>query len=139
VKVDGANDMPKGALLNFKMEPYSFGVDEDGDPIETWIVSNDVEELQPQPPEPDKLTAAQKVAFEALCNIVSQIAPASLRLPPGTQVATVEAWKVEVLRRGGATGKNPHRDFNNLRLALQVRHLIGVDGAYVWPVFRKGK
>lgn len=33
-----ANDAPEGELLRFKLEPYVFGVDEDGDPISAHIV-----------------------------------------------------------------------------------------------------
>ena len=49
----------------------------------------------------------------------------------------MEMWKAEVFRRGGATSKNPHRDFDRRREALQAKHLIAVDGDYVWPVFSK--
>jgi AAA domain-containing protein len=134
VEVTGANDLPKGALLNFKMEPYRLGTDEDGDPIETWIASNETFEPEPQAKKKG-LRAAQSIAFEALCNVCSLSAPASLNQLPGTQVATMEMWKAEVFRRGGDQGKNPHRDFDRRRESLQAAHLIAVDGQYVWPVF----
>jgi hypothetical protein len=37
-----ANDAPTGELLRFKLDPYVFGNDEDGDPIAVHIVSPDV-------------------------------------------------------------------------------------------------
>jgi hypothetical protein len=137
VEVTGANDMPTGSLLNFKMEPYSLGDDDDGDPVETWIVSSETFEPQPQAKKQSALRAGQRIAFEALCNVCNQPAPASLNQPPGTQVTTMEMWKAEMFRRGGSASKNPHRDFDRRREALQAAHLIAVDGKYVWPVFKK--
>lgn len=84
VEVTGANDLPKGALLNFKMEPYNLGTDEDGDPVETWIVSSETFEPKPQAKKQISLKDTQRIAFEALCNVCSQSAPASLNQPPGT-------------------------------------------------------
>jgi hypothetical protein len=57
--------------------------------------------------------------------------PASLNLPFGVEVATLEMWKAEYFRRG-AGGTNPHRDFDRRREALQAKHLVAVDGSYVW-------
>jgi len=34
-----ANDAPEGELLRFKLEPYVFGADEDGDPVSAHIVA----------------------------------------------------------------------------------------------------
>ena len=34
-----ANDAPEGELLRFRLEPYVFGRDEDGDPTQTYIVA----------------------------------------------------------------------------------------------------
>ena len=39
--VTKANDQPEGVLTGFKLEPFEFGRDEDGDPIRTFILSSD--------------------------------------------------------------------------------------------------
>ena len=51
-----ANDSPIGELLCFKLEPYSFGVDDDGDPINVHIVNSKIIAAQPS-----KRKAATKV------------------------------------------------------------------------------
>jgi hypothetical protein len=37
-----ANDAPEGELLRFRLEPFIFGNDEDGDTIQTYIVAPDI-------------------------------------------------------------------------------------------------
>ena len=37
-----ANDQPEGLLTSFKLEPFDFGLDEDGDPFRTFIVSPEI-------------------------------------------------------------------------------------------------
>lgn len=37
-----ANDSPEGELVRFRLEPFIFGVDEDGDAIQTYIVAPDI-------------------------------------------------------------------------------------------------
>jgi hypothetical protein len=37
-----ANDAPEGELLRFRLEPFIFGVDEDGDAIQTYIVTPNI-------------------------------------------------------------------------------------------------
>jgi hypothetical protein len=42
VKTVKANDAPEGELLRFRLEPFSFGIDEDGDDIKTYFVAPDI-------------------------------------------------------------------------------------------------
>ena len=40
--VKKANDQPEDVLTSFRLEPFDFGLDEDGDPFRTFILSDEI-------------------------------------------------------------------------------------------------
>jgi hypothetical protein len=145
VSVYKANELPEGPLLRFKMEPYDTGIrDEDGKPIEIWIPAS---EIIPAPTtskkKTPKLTSKQQNALDCLVQVAANgmSAPASTGLPFGCQVATLDQWREELIRRavidGGST--NPQARFSEIVNALQKYHVARVDGIYVWPLIETGE
>jgi hypothetical protein len=66
--VKKANDQPEGLLTTFRLEPFDFGPDEDGDPFRTFILSG---ETTSDAPVIDRaLSDRQKLAVEALAEAV---------------------------------------------------------------------
>jgi RecA-family ATPase len=63
--VTKANDQPEGPLMSFTLEPFEFRKDEDGNPIETFIVSDktpDKGDMSPARPR-SRLNHGEKVAW----------------------------------------------------------------------------
>jgi hypothetical protein len=64
VTIHKANEMPTGPLLQFRMEPRDTGmVDDDGEPVEVWIVSAD--DIAPAEPA-ERQTKSQRKFRDAL-------------------------------------------------------------------------
>jgi AAA domain len=134
VTVKKANDQPDGALTSFRLEPFDFGLDEDGDPVRTFIVSQEI--LTGALP-CKKLSDRQKLALAALTEALlshGRPAPAEYELPQGVKVVALERWKTELFRGGvlDVEGSNPRARFAEIRLKLVARHLIGVRDGFVW-------
>jgi hypothetical protein len=132
------NDQPEGVLTSFRLEPFEFGVDEDGDPFRTFIVSK--ENLTGTQAE-RALSDRQRNALAALTEAVlsrGRDAPAEYSLPHGIKVVTAEEWKTELLRENVIDGDstNPRARFNELRTALKAKHLIGSRDDLVWSAQR---
>jgi hypothetical protein len=135
--VNKANDQPEDMLTSFRLEPFDFGPDEDGDPFRTFILSEDVPAGGVT--ERSSLSDRQKLAIEALIEATlshGKDAPAEHGLPAGVKVVTAEQWKTEIYRRKvlDPDGKNPRARFNELRTALAAKKLIGVRDELVWAV-----
>jgi hypothetical protein len=133
--VKKANDQPEDVLTSFRLEPFDFGPDEDGDPFRTFILSDEIitglvaDRL---------LSNRQRLALEALAEVVlshGQDAPTDFQLPYGIKVVAAETWKVELLRRNilDPNAKNPRARFSELRLSLAAKKLIGTRDDVVWP------
>ena len=132
--VTKANDQTEGELTSFRLEPYDFGADEDGDPFRTFIVSR--EPMTGAVTSDRNLSDRQKLALEALANCGSRPAPAELGLPVGIQVVAVDEWRDEMFSRGVLDKKaaNPRTDFQRIRLQLAARRMIGERNEFVWLV-----
>jgi hypothetical protein len=133
--VDKANDQPEGLLTNFELEPFEFGLDEDGDPFRTFILSKEIPADAPKAEH--ELSANQRLALEALAEILlfcGREAPSEYQLPPRIKVVTADEWKTELFRRNviDSKGSNPRARFDELRKRLQAKHLIGVRDDFVW-------
>src|SRR3954469_24744766 len=64
--VTKANDQPEGPLTTFRMETFDFGLDEDGDPITTSVVSDDVPDKSLAKGKPKRLNHGEQVAMKML-------------------------------------------------------------------------
>jgi hypothetical protein len=99
-----ANDAPIGELLRFKLEPYVFGNDEDGDPISAHIVASEIIAAQPIPLK--KATAAPREgrAVRALRDAIIEVLDGraeTIQIANGQKVkaAAVENVQAEFTKR----------------------------------------
>ena len=86
-----------------------------------------------------KLSPRQKLALAAFDECAASSgtpAPPSLELPARTVVVQISAWREELYRKGvlDRDAKSPREEFKRVRIQLQVRSLIGVNGELVWKV-----
>jgi len=134
-----ANDQPEGPLTTFKLETFEFGLDEDGDPITTSIVSTDVPDREPNSGSRSALSDQQKIALDSLTEVLITFGvdpPATFQLPRSVRVVNVANWREEMFRRGAldSEARNPRTDFKRVRDALVTRNLIGFRDNLVWKV-----
>jgi hypothetical protein len=135
-RVIKGNDQPEGELTAFKLESAELGFDEDGDPITTAILSDELFDSKAAKPT-RKLSDRQKLALdalnEAICNS-GKPAPGTWQLPSGVQVVGLETWREQLTRMGviDPDAPNPRQDFKRIREALAARKLIGQRDEFVW-------
>ena len=137
--VKKGNDQPEGALTGFQLEPFDLGIDEDGDPVRTFIVGREIYAGSGQAKR--GLSDRQRLALEALAEVTlsrGRDAPAEYQLPLGIRVVTAEDWKAELLRQNviDRDGSNPRARFIELRIALAARKAIGSRDDWVWSAAR---
>jgi len=142
VTVTKANDQPEGELTAFKLEPFDFELDEDGDPFQVYIVSAEtvvtevVFESKRQ-----KLSDKQVLALRALTEAVltsGQNPPPSYGLPQGIKVVTLKDWQEELCRSNvlDREDRMAKTRFKELRDSLDKRRLIGTRDMWVWSAAR---
>ena len=132
-----ANDQPEGCLTSFKLEPFDFDPDEDGDPFRTFIVGDEILDSDQTQRSRTKPSDRQKLALRALAEVTlvrGRPAPPEYQLPPDIRVVTAEAWQEELLRSNVLDRKagNPWARFSELRNSLAARFLIGTRDDLVW-------
>jgi hypothetical protein len=134
--VKKANDQPEDVLTSFRLEPFDFGLDEDGNPFRTFILGDEIiTAVATDRPLSDR----QRLALEALNEAVlsrGHDAPSDYQLPHGIRVVPADEWRAELFRRNvlDQEAKNPRARFNELRTALAAKKLIGVRDEVVWHV-----
>ena len=138
VTVELAKDFAEGTEVVSRLERVDLGMDADGDPI-TSLVVLPVEGPIRRRTVTRKLSARQQLALAALDECAASSgtpAPASLQLPVRTVVVQLNAWREELYRKRvlERDAKNPREEFKRVRIQLQARSLIGVNGELVWKV-----
>jgi hypothetical protein len=128
-------------LTSFRLEPFDLGVDDDGEPFRTFILSD---EILTGVDADHRLSNKQKLALEALTEALltyGQDAPAEYQLPQGIKVVTAEQWKTELFRQNvlDKDAGNPRARYTELRNGLRTRQLIGVRDNWVWRAERERK
>jgi len=142
VNVTKANDQPEGVLTMFKLEPFDFEPDEDGNPFQVAIVSADIIPTGGQQgSKRQKPTDRQTLALRALAEVVlsrGQDPPPSYQLPLGIKVVTLRDWEEELYRSNvlDRDGSNVRARFKELRESLASRFLIGMRDIWVWSAAR---
>jgi hypothetical protein len=136
VTVELAKDFAEGTEIVSRLERVELGIDADGDPITSLVVLPLEGPIQRRAVT-RKLSPRQKLALAALdeCAATSGTpAPPSLELPARTVVVQLNDWRDELYLRGvlDRDAKNPREEFKRVRMQLQARALIGVNGGHVW-------
>jgi hypothetical protein len=138
--VKKANDQAEGPITGFKLEPYEFGPDEDGERFHTFILAPEVFTGE-QGRRASKMTDRQTLALRALAEVVlaqGRDPPAEYQLPRVIKVVDADAWQKELVRCNAINQEsaNPRARFSELRQALAARRLIGSRDNAVWLVGR---
>jgi hypothetical protein len=99
-----ANDAPIGELLRFKLEPYVFGNDEDGDPISAHIVASEIIAAQPTPLKKGTAAPREGRAVRALRDAIIEVLDGraeTIQIANGHKVkaAAVENVQAEFTKR----------------------------------------
>jgi len=114
-------------LTGFKLEPFDLGVDEDGDPFRTYILTEEIlDGIQVERP----LSDQQRLAIEALCE--DPVVPA--KLATGQRSATRHQNRHRRSMEGRALSpqRPPRARFAELRTRLMAKKLIGTQDELVW-------
>jgi hypothetical protein len=131
-----ANDQPEDALTSFRLEPFDFGLDEDGDPFRTYILSSEIiAGVKADRPLSDQQRLALEVLTEATLSR-GRNAPAEYQLPHGIRVVPADDWKAQLFSRKvlDPNAKNPRARFHELCIRLAAKKLIGVRDDVIWTV-----
>jgi hypothetical protein len=108
--VTNANDQPERLLAQFRLEPFQIGIDEDGDPVTTAIISADQIDASAAPPASKlKLTKNERTMFELLHDA-------------GQRGMTTEEWN-EAGRNGGI-GLRRRADLTDAQQGLKRKRVV---------------
>jgi hypothetical protein len=137
--VTKANDQPEGSLTTYTLETFSFGHDEDGDPITTSILSDDAPERQAKQTTKRGPSPREKIALDALTEALigfGKEAPPSYQMSRDVRVVDAGHWKEELFRRGALDRDmaNPRVELKRIREGLIDKGLIGFRDELVWKV-----
>jgi hypothetical protein len=145
--VTKANDQEPGPLTSFRLDPYELGLDEEGEPYGTYIVSEEI--LCAEVGNSKKaasLTDPQERAREAAIEVMlkdGNARPASpdYGLPKGTKVADQELLYAEMQRNGAIKPDcaNPRKRRDQLIDALVRRKIIGIRDKVFWVPEKQGR
>ena len=109
VEIYKANELPEGPLMRFKMEPFNTGLqDEDGDPIEVWIVASERITAQPTA-RTTKPTKNQQTMFALLHSA-------------GSAGLSTDEWNDRARAEG--IGVSRRADLCDIRIALKSRKMV---------------
>ena len=136
VTVELAKDFAEGTEIVSQLEPVPLGTDADGDPI-TSLVVVPCETVPKARASTRRLSPRQQLALAVLDECAAgggTPAPPSLQLPARTTVVQVNAWREELYCKSvfDREAKSPREEFKRVRMQLQARALIGVNGELVW-------
>jgi AAA domain len=132
-RVIKGNDQPEGELTAFKLESAELGIDEDGDPITTAILSEEMCNGQAARPSAARLPKSAQTALRALNEALVECgvpAPASGHIPSGITVTTVEQWRQYACRRGISTSDELRSQQKAFRRASE--YLVGIQAVAIW-------
>ena len=134
-----ANDQDQGPLTAFATEGVITGVDDDGDDMNTDILSAKKFSCEATDAS-KKLSAKQKRAMAALAEALDahgQAPPANLKLPTIIRVAVKEEHWREAMENNRAISPeatNKSRDFNDRLLSLANKNRVGAMNGWVWII-----
>ena len=134
-----ANDQPDGDLTHFKIEVVETDIDEDGDPVVTTIVSDELVEAGKEA-KSNRLSGAQSRALELLTRCINDVGrppPASTQYPKNIRVVSLFEWHT-MCERGSLSAAEDKRSrdrvFRRAKDDLQTMHRIACLDGLVWLV-----
>jgi hypothetical protein len=148
VTVTKANDQPPGLLTSYKLTPFDFGPDEDGDPRGVWIISEETfngevaQSAKTSKGKPRRLPGAAQTALRALREAVADVGavpPVSNHVPPNVRTVTTEQWRTYAYKRGISSGEQRAREkaFERATERLTGDQMVGTWGDLYWPASKQ--
>jgi hypothetical protein len=139
-RVIKGNDQPEGELAAFQLESADLGIDDEGDPITTAIVSDKMLDGQARKASTKaaRLPKAAQIALRALNDVLAECgepAPASTHIPAGIQVTTIDRWRQYAYRSGISAGETPRARqmaFERASQQLVAAQAVGIWDQYAW-------
>jgi hypothetical protein len=136
VTVEWMKDGPEGETIVSRLEPVEVGIDRDGDPITSCIITP-VDGAAARPSINRKLSPRQQLALEILANCAADRGtppPESFGLPAGLLAIEVNEWRDELYSRGvlDPDAKSPREEFRRVKNSLQARKLIAERDGLLW-------
>lgn len=138
-----SKDGPVGLTLTSRLDPVEVGIDEDGDPVTSCVVTAiDAEPLVDVTKKPKKsrsLTKAGKTALRALTKALAEVgetAPASNHIPPSARVVTVDQWRTYAYKMGisdSPESRARQQAFKRAYDALTADEHVTTWGDHCWP------
>ena len=139
-RVIKGNDQPEGELAAFQLESADLGIDDEGDPITTAIVSDKMFDGQARKASTKaaRLPKAAQIALRALNEVLAECgepASASTHIPAGIQVTTIDRWRQYAYRSGISAGETPRARqmaFERASQQLVAAQAVGIWDQYAW-------
>ena len=144
VEVTMANDLPVGPVTQFTIQSFELGRDEDGEPIETGIISadhaddavpwsgkrkRDKKRLKP------KETAAIRALFDVIADGETVPRPENVHVPVGVTSVTRAIFRDRLKNLRIINPDGSYRtEFDRICVTLKNAGLIGTWEEFVWPV-----
>ena len=114
VEVIKGNDTASLVIAQFKLAAFEFGLDEDGDPIRTFILSTEqfkVGPIKAKKKLADKPKAALRSLFECIADGNTVPVPSNTHIPKSvTSVTSLQIWKCDAQKRGIIGTEGNHRE-----------------------------
>jgi AAA domain len=145
-RVIKGNDQPEGDLTTFRLISADLGPDEDGDPVTTAIVSDEMPDkhMRQAAGKMTKLPKSARIAMRALAEALTECPetpPASDHIPRGAQTTTIEHWRKYAFKRGISTSSESRarqQAFKRASMDLISDEIVGAWGDYVWQTNKEG-
>ncbi|MGA2055634.1 MAG: AAA family ATPase [Bradyrhizobium sp.] len=116
LEIEYANSLPPGEIITtFEGEQIEIGKDDDGEPVNSFIVSRS-HVAAPMAKSSTKLTTKEQLALEALREVLKTAGKSGHEI--GGRSVTRHEWLDECLRRGAIGGDNPWRDLQRRQEGL---------------------
>jgi hypothetical protein len=135
--VTKSKDDTDGERFPFRLTVHDLGLDEDGEPVTTCLVEEELAASKATDAQRSKpLTASQRIAFEALTEALAEageLAPSQPRVPHRQRAVNEDLWRRYAYQRG-ISGGDPDAKrmaFKRAVAALLAAHRVGTwDGLY---------
>ena len=135
-RVTKQRDLPTDGSFAFGLRLVEIGVDEDGDPITSCTLDENVTPCDAPPKREKPLTGAAAAGMQQLLNCIALHGTEPIEnthIPKGVTCVTLDLWKswliaASIINPDG----NPREEFRRIRVTLLGRKTIGIWGTYVW-------
>jgi len=139
-EVSKGNDQRERVLLQYGLETFELGLDEDGEPITTSLVSDEVFELSAEQAKKQiTISATAKAGLRILFDLIADgettPRPNDLHVPAGVSCVSLDKWKERLIKKAkiSKTNNTNRTQFRRIHDTLESAGKIGIWGDVAWP------